>query len=97
MHNRLWELTLEMYKNKFLYYEGVKYGFTPISDEAYDKIETEYKSLCEELGVEPRAYNMVGYNKEVVGYIAPWVEAIAMRESNKELYEKIKRVLFTFR
>lgn len=52
----------EILHHKFLYYEGAKHKLKPISDEQYDKIEDEYKGLCEELGFEPTASNMVGFD-----------------------------------
>lgn len=54
----------EILGHKFLYYEGAKYklGSKIIQDEKYDDLETEYKDLCEELGIEPGASNMVGFD-----------------------------------
>ena len=50
---------------KFLYYEGQKHKIPSSAipnDSDYDKWEDRYKELCEELGEEPTACNMVSFD-----------------------------------
>lgn len=82
-------------KQKYLYYYGVGYGFKPIPDEDYDVIEGEYKRLCEELGLEPTASQMVGF--DMSSPISHYIAALAMRDSDEKRYEEIKHLVFRFR
>ena len=56
------ELSWQILEHKWRYYEGVKLGVVPIADEEYDKLESEYKNLCEKLWVTPTASDMVGFD-----------------------------------
>lgn len=82
-------------KQKYLYYYGVSYGFKPIPDEDYDVIEGEYKRLCEEMGVEPEAAQMVGFDMK--SPISHYIAALAMRDCDEQRYEDMKHLLFEFR
>ena len=59
-------LAWEILGHKFLYYAGSKCKLESkiISDEKYDALETEYKDLCEELGIESTASSMVGFDSK---------------------------------
>lgn len=76
---------------KYVYYQGVSLGFKPMADEEYDKMEIEYKDLSAKLGKKPVASDMVGWKAN------PMIEALAMRQYNEELYDKIKHIMFKFR
>lgn len=59
-------LSWQIIAAKFLYYEGQKYGIPASacpSDSIYDEWEERYKELCEEVGKEPTACNMVGFDE----------------------------------
>ena len=56
------KLSWEILEHKFRYYEGAKHGLTPIADEAYDKIESNYKKLASALKINPTASDMVGFD-----------------------------------
>lgn len=64
-------LAWEILGHKFMYYEGAKHILENgedtlrdkcIDDSKYDAIEDEYRGLCEELGEEPSAADMVGFD-----------------------------------
>jgi len=57
-------LAWQILGHKFLYYCGAEYNLSNkiIPDEEYDAIENEYKELCEELGIEPSASDMVEFD-----------------------------------
>lgn len=82
-------------KQKYLYYYGVSYGFKPIPDEDYDVIEGEYKRVCEELGREPEACQMVGFDMK--SPMSHYIAALAMRDSDESKYEALKHGLFVFK
>ena len=60
---RCHKLAWQILGHKFLYYQGSKYKLKPVMDSRYDKIEEEYKDLCEEIGIEPTASDMVGFDE----------------------------------
>lgn len=76
---------------KYIYYVGTSLGFTPMSDESYDHMESRYKELCMQMGKKPTASDMVGWKAN------PILEALAMRQYDRPLYEKIKNNMFKFR
>jgi len=86
----------EILAHKFIYYEGSQYKLKPITDQAYDKIETEYRELCEELGEKPTAADMVGFDDS--GGSARMVKQHMIANKGKlpgtraEVKEKIKEV-----
>lgn len=82
-------------KQKYLYYYGVSYGFRTIPDEDYDAIEQEYKRVCDELGKEPEASQMVGFNMK--SPISHYIAALAMRDSDEKRYNEMKHLLFVFK
>ena len=58
---KFYRLAWEILEHKFRYYEGAKYNLKPISDEAYDEVETKYKKMAKFLEEEPTASNHVGF------------------------------------
>lgn len=89
------ELHYFVLKQKFLYYDGVSHGFKPIPDKDYDVIEQEYKRVCDLIGKQPTASNMVGWDKNHPCSL--YIEALAMRDSDKKRYEKLKHSIFIFK
>lgn len=85
------DLHYEVMYAKFIYYDGVKYGFKPMPDERYDQMESRYKELSIKLGKEPTASNMVGWIPN------PMIEALAMRHYDETLYNNIKNIIFKFK
>lgn len=92
----------EILHHKFLYYEGTKYGLKPISDSEYDEIEDKYRALGEELNMEPRAADLVGFDYELgvgaKGMIAQHMIAtkgkipvtkLVIREEAKKVIKKV--------
>ena len=56
------KLSWKILEHKFRYYEGHKYGLTPISDDKYDKLESVYKKLAKLLKEPTSASDMVGFD-----------------------------------
>lgn len=90
-HSLWFALHLDILFAKAIYYDLVKHGFQPISDESYDRLEEKYKVLSKQLELRPTASELVGWAKN------PLLEAMAMRRYNKPLYERLKGVLFELR
>lgn len=64
---RFIELSWKILECKFLYYEGAKHGLpasTIPKDSEYDALESEYNDLAKELGKDPTASGMVGFNQK---------------------------------
>lgn len=55
-------LSWKILEHKWRYYWGVRHGVQPISDEKYDKIETNYKKLAKVLKLKTYASDMVGFD-----------------------------------
>jgi len=55
------KLGWEILEHKFRYYCGSEYGLTPIPDDKYDIIETNYKKLAKLLKIKPTACSYVGF------------------------------------
>jgi hypothetical protein len=85
------DLHYEVMYAKYIYYDGVKYGFKPMPDERYDIMESRYKDLSSILGKEPGASSMVGWTSNAL------IEAMAMRHYDENLYDSIKHLIFEFK
>jgi hypothetical protein len=76
---------------KYIYYVGRGLGFESMSDENYDNMESKYKNLSDRLGKKPTASDMVGWKNN------PLLEALAMRQYNEDLYNRLKHTMFKFK
>lgn len=59
-HERIVELSWKILEAKYWYYYR---DAGKISDYEYDLMEKEYEKLCHDLGIEPSASNMVGFDE----------------------------------
>jgi hypothetical protein len=84
-------LHYEVLYAKCIYYYAVGLGFKSMADEKYDQIEKRYKDLSLKLGKTPSASDMVGWKKNAL------LEALAMRQYDIVLYDKIKNQFFKFK
>lgn len=53
------ELKLAYYRPDLLHSDWKELA---VADTMYDKLESEYRKLCEELGVDPTSADMVGFD-----------------------------------
>jgi hypothetical protein len=85
------DLHYQLLYAKYIYYVGRGLGFESISDENYDQMENKYKELSIKLNKQPIASDMVGWKTNAL------LEALAMRQYNEDLYNRLKHTMFKFK